>query len=134
MGSLNAPEKDSRPANTYISSYTLRSFTSSLSNNYFFRLSPTMRASTTAMLASLLPSALAVWNPKICSGSGGCLDITWWPGTAFNCPDGTSLTAQKIAQETLSLETGNYDVIAAAEFPKTCLRNISVPEGASLVG
>ncbi|KAF2686046.1 hypothetical protein K458DRAFT_429966, partial [Lentithecium fluviatile CBS 122367] len=75
-------------------------------------------------LATLLPLALANWDPQLCGGGGGCLQISWWPGTDFSCPDGTHLTQQKVAQESIDLDSGVYDVVTNDKFPSSCLRGV----------
>lgn len=85
-----------------------------------------------ATIATLFEGTVAVWNPKICNGAGGCLGITWWPGTDFDCANGKNVTAQQVASNTLAMDAGSYDVITADKFPKTCLRNV-VPSAKSIL-
>lgn len=70
-------------------------------------------------------TALANWNPKLCGGAGGCLGITWWPGTDYSCPDGTYLTAQQVAQNTLDVDSGSYDLVSKEDFPTECARGVT---------
>ncbi|KAH8730010.1 hypothetical protein GQ44DRAFT_823372 [Phaeosphaeriaceae sp. PMI808] len=71
-------------------------------------------------VAALLPAVLA-FNPKICKGAGGCVQITWNAADPFRCPDGTLLNLQQQAHNELAATNGAYEVISKDQFPTSCL-------------
>ncbi|PSN74863.1 hypothetical protein BS50DRAFT_567631 [Corynespora cassiicola Philippines] len=73
-----------------------------------------------AAFAAVFTGATAQFNQKVCGGSGGCVQVTWFPNAAYSCPDGSALTNQQVAQNLGDMNTGNYDIITKAEFPASC--------------
>ncbi|KAF1965682.1 hypothetical protein BU23DRAFT_519149 [Bimuria novae-zelandiae CBS 107.79] len=70
--------------------------------------------------AVLLPVALAQWNGGLCGGVGGCGAVTSTADGPFRCPDGTRLNCQESSGVYIDNATGNYTVITAAKWPKSC--------------
>ena len=73
-----------------------------------------------AAFAAVFTGATAQFNQKVCGGSGGCVQVTWFPNAAYSCPDGSALTNQQVAQNLGDMNTGNYDIITKTEFPASC--------------
>lgn len=72
---------------------------------------------------SFAASALAVWNPRICDGSGGCTGTTWNHPDPFRCEDGSLLNFPQGASNTEAAGGGDYEIISKAEFPTVCLQD-----------
>ncbi|KAF2008389.1 hypothetical protein BU24DRAFT_468987 [Aaosphaeria arxii CBS 175.79] len=73
-------------------------------------------------LSILTHTVLAGWDSKLCNGSGGCLGLTWFPGTDYKCPDGVTFTAQQLAGDLLALDNGHYEATTPEQFPTKCVR------------
>jgi hypothetical protein len=72
-------------------------------------------------ISVLVSGALAVWNPKICNGAGGCVSNTFYAADPFRCPDGTTLNVQQTASNSIDSDNGSYEIVSKAEFPTSCL-------------
>lgn len=83
-----------------------------------------MRFNLLTTIFALITASLANWDAKLCSGTGGCLGTSWFPGTDFVCPNDLSLTSQQVAQNSVDMSSGLYDYVSADAFPKTCLRDV----------
>lgn len=76
-----------------------------------------------ALLASLLPTAFAIWNSDICDGNGGC--VTWGVMQSthpWRCPDGSALTMPLFIGDVRDAGKEGTAVATKEEFPKTCYK------------
>ncbi|XP_014554717.1 hypothetical protein COCVIDRAFT_104341 [Bipolaris victoriae FI3] len=86
-----------------------------------------------ALLAAIVPVALAGWNPKACNGAGGCTQVGYASSGPFVCPDGSRLNLPSFAGDNLDAGNGNADPVAKADFPKSCTSGAVPPADATFI-
>jgi hypothetical protein len=85
-------------------------------------------------LAAVLPTALAIWNEKVCGGNGGC--VVWGSiqgNHPWTCPDGSRLTMPIYIGDVQNAGAANAGTATKEEFPKTCYNGKYPAEGEKLV-
>lgn len=84
-----------------------------------------------ALLAAIIPVAIAGWNPKACNGAGGCTQVGYANSDPFVCPDGSRLNMPTFASDNLDAGDGNGIPVTKDDFPKSCTSGAVPPADAT---